>query len=782
MKLYLYLLLQLVLYTGYAQTKIEGNIRDGQDRALPGVTVHLLNTDLYTASDRQGHFLLSAGTGSEGSLVFSAIGYATRVVPFKQGTDLRIILKTANTELDEAVVTAEKRESRLGDLPISVTSLNAREINQFRLWNSKDLTAIVPNLFAADPGDKRNVVSLRGITTTSYDPAVVTYIDGVCQFGLDTYIAQLFDVERIEVLRGPQGTLYGRNALGGVINIITRRPSNTTSGFAEVSLGDYGLQRYSAGVQAPLVKDKLFLRAGGLFEKSRGYYTNDYDNSRYDRQQAYSGLYSLEYRPGNRWRFSLDARQQVNRNHGAFPLVMGKDDAFAHPYHLNQNAATRLIDDTWNLSLTARYTAPRFQVSSQTAYQQNYRIYSSPIDADFSPIDGITIINDYGRRWNNVKVYTQEFRVQSAVAPGNRWQWAGGAFLFLQQSPVKQATRFGEDGELVGGGGKNFSLINTSTGHNRGLALYGQGSYRFLPRWELSAGLRLDLESRELSVRGDYQADPDPNPVYAYQSDTSARAAFHALSPRLNLAYHLDAQQLLFAGYSRGFRTGGLTPLSADPSQPALYPYQPEYSHSLEAGWKWQHPKNKLFATLSAFYSVVNDVQVPTLVLPDAVTITRNTGKLVSKGIEAELQARPLAGFDIRYSFGYTDAAYDRLKIAAGGAEADLGGRKQVFTPDISSMLALQYRYAFAPRQQWALVLRGEWKYLGKQYFDLANTLQQSPYHLLNLRAGVEKGRTSLTGWVRNLADSHYIGYAYDFGAVNLAPPRTIGATLAARF
>src|SRR4030095_11452262 len=124
--------------------------------------------------------------------------------------------------------------------------------------NSRQITAIIPNLYSANPGDHRNVTSIRGITSTSYDPAVATYIDGVNQFNLDTYISQLYDIERIEVLRGPQGTLYGRNAMGGVINIITKKPTNQPNGFGSVSIGNYGRQRYNLGIRGPLIKDKLF--------------------------------------------------------------------------------------------------------------------------------------------------------------------------------------------------------------------------------------------------------------------------------------------------------------------------------------------------------------------------------------------------------------------------------------------------------------------------------------------------------------------------------------------
>ena len=150
-------------------------------------------------------------------------------------------------QLEAVLVSAEKKEAFLQKVPLSITAISSHQVKDYRLWNSHELTAIVPNLYSASSGDERNVTGIRGIATTSYDPAVATYIDGVNQFSLDTYIPQLSDIERIEVLRGPQGTLYGRNAMGGVINIITKQPGNKLGGFAEINIGNYNQQRYYGG-------------------------------------------------------------------------------------------------------------------------------------------------------------------------------------------------------------------------------------------------------------------------------------------------------------------------------------------------------------------------------------------------------------------------------------------------------------------------------------------------------------------------------------------------------
>lgn len=700
----------------------------------------------------------------------------------QQGTNPLDKRTDSSDQLQTVIVTAQKTEENLQHVPFSISAVTRKQVQEYRLWNSKDLTAIVPNLYSADPGDQRNVTSIRGIVSSSYDPAVATYIDGVNQFSLDTYIAQLFDIERIEILRGPQGTLYGRNAMGGVINIITRQPTNRTDGYAEINIGNYGAQRYNLAFRTPLIKDKLFLGIAGMYERSNGFYTNQYNDSKFDKQHGIAGNYYLKWIASPRWTLSLNAKQQINRNKGVFPLAGSVEDAFANPFKVNQNAVTTVVDNTWNASFSAGYSGHAFNFNSQTTYQSNYRYYTDPIDGDFSPIDGITIINNYGKPWNNVKAWTQEFKFSSLPASSSPLKWTAGAYLFYQDNPTKQATRFGRDAAYVGSPDSLYSIINTSKTKRKGFALYGQATYPVTEKLDITAGLRYDYEHVRAEVRGQYQHNPDPDPVFDTQPDTAATAGFSAFSPKLGLAYHFNTNSNLYATYSRGYRTGGLTQLSSDPSQPPLYAYKPEYSNNFEIGIKNNFLNNRLRLNISAFYTRVTNAQVPTLILPDAITVTRNAGRLTSKGAELELAATPLKGLELNYNFGYTHAVYNKLLLAQNGNVVDLAGKHQIFTPDFSSMLAVQYSYYIGGKQKLKLIARGEWTCLGRQYFDLANTISQSSYSLFNARVGAATRNFGLFIWARNLGDKKYIAYAYDFGAVHLGNPRTYGVTLTASF
>jgi iron complex outermembrane receptor protein len=688
-----------------------------------------------------------------------------------------IISISALAQLDTVLVTAQKKSELLQKVPLAVSSFNSKQINAYKIWNIKDLSGIIPNVYSADPGDGRDVTAIRGIATTSYDPSTAVYIDGVNQFNLDTYIPNLFDVERIEILRGPQGSLYGRNAMGGVINIITKQPTNNTSGSAELNWGNYGQKRMNLNIKTPIIKDKLFVGASGLFDAREGFYQNEYNQLPYDRQRAISGNYFLKYIINKQWSITFNTKHRNQENKGAFPLVFGVEEAFNNPFVLNQNATTIMKDKTLNSSMSILYNGTKYQFSAQTAYQKNYRYYTNPIDGDFSPIDAITVVNNYGKDWNQISAWTQDLKLNSI---GNQpIKWTIGAYLFSQNAPTKQGTHFGADAYLMGIENSNFTLINTTKSKRKGIALYGQATYALSEKLNLTAGIRKDFEQIEQSVNGSLLMDNN-KAIYETQALISRTTDFGALSPKLGLDYTISPTQMAFVNYSKGFRAGGLSPLSSDPSQPPLIRYKPEYSNNIELGLKNTLFNNHARLNLTVFYTRLVDAQVPTLILPDAITIIQNRGKLNSKGIELEFTAQANAHLSIDYNAGMTNAKFESLEIAQNGNANILNGNKQIFTPDLVSNLALQYDQKF--NKDLSGFVRTEWRYIGTTYFDLANSIQQNPYSIINASIGLQMGDIQIKYWTRNLTNQKYISYAYDFGAVHLGDPATSGLSIAIKF
>lgn len=759
---------------------ITGKVFSERGKFLPDVVVRVLNSELVTKTDADGSFTINNLGKGVLNLKFTALGYADKIVAINENQVAKIVMQSSSLNLDEVVVNAEKREQVLQDVPASITSISAQKVTDYRIQNTKDLTGIVPNLYSSSPGDGRNITSIRGIGTTSYDQAVGTYIDGVNQFGLDTYIASLFDVERIEVLRGPQGTIYGRNTMGGVINITTKQPTNTVSGFLGADYGKFGEQRYSAGIKLPLIQNKLYFGAAGVYNKQDGFYTNTFNNSKFDKLHGFLGNYYLKFLPSDKFALTLNVKHNENRNNGTFPLTGSVEDALKNPFKVNQNAITEMVDNLFNASLSANYYGEKVNVSSQTAYQSNYRYYTNPIDGDFSPIDGVSIINNYGKDWNKVQVYTQEFRFSSPATTNNRLKWLGGLYGFYQTNPVKQGTHFGADGALLGAPFPNFTTINTNTGKGYGLAAFGQLSYDITSRLVATLGMRYDYEHKKLNVEGAFAMDGE-EPVIT-QKDTLGKASFKAFSPKFSLLYKIAEQNNIYASYSRGFRAGGLTQLGSDPSELPLISYKPEYSDNYEIGIKNEFLNQRLRLNLSYFYINLTDAQIPVLILPDAVVVTKNAGKLHSEGVEMELAAKPFKGLDVAYNVGYADAKYQKLSLPNDGQEVVYDGNKQIYTPSVTSSLALQYNYQLEKKSDLNLIVRGEWFYIGSQYYDLANQIEQKGYSLLNAKVGLANKYYEVYFWGKNLDNKTYVDYAYNFGAAHLGNPRVFGVSVKAKF
>ena len=768
----------LIALSGFSQETIKLSIsaKNKQGIKVEGIEVSLLNSNqLVDVNEKTGIVFNNLSKGYY-ELLITAEGYASVIWKgqLDRSQEVSILMEPNSIKLDEVVVSSDKKQANILNTPGSISSINAKQIRDMRIWEISDLSGFAPNLFIANSGDNRNVTGIRGMVTTSYDQSVATYVDGVAQFNLDTYIPQLNEIESIDIIRGAQGTFYGRNAMGGVINISTKKPTNTTQVNAGVQIGNYGQKRINAAVNAPIIKNKLFLGMSALHDRKNGFYTNEFLNKKFDKQQQTMLNLQLKYFLTKGWSLQADLKQYIAKNDGAFPLVNDMKALFENPYTLSQNLTSSMRDNSRNVSVVAKHKGKKTDITLQHARQRNYRYYENSLDADFSPADIVGIFNNYGKDFNTVNVMTNELRFNSVKSsPEQAFEWSAGIYQFSQKSPTKQATVFGKDAGLFGIPDKNFSIISINKGENNGLAAYGHMSYTINEKVSVNGGMRIDNENRKLTIGSQYEKQP--RPAIPTMADTTGKSSYGAFSPKLGIQFQPTAEQLMYLSFSRGFRSGGLTSISSDPSQVPLSAYNPEFSNMFEAGIKGKDKNNQFRYAIAFFYNKVMDIQTPLLVLPDAVTIIQNAGEMNAWGLEGEMEVKLAKGLSLQYSGGLTSAKYAVLGVVSNGAQVDLSGNKQVFTPSTTNYFATQYQTSIAAHE---LMFRLEYNHTGKQFFDLANTIEQKAYGLVNFRSSIRTNHFDISVWGRNLMGKKYINYAYDFGAAHLGNPRMIGIGL----
>ncbi|MBC8155826.1 MAG: TonB-dependent receptor plug domain-containing protein, partial [Bacteroidetes bacterium] len=331
------LLLSFFSLATYGQHRIQGRVQTASGQPLGGVTVTLLNTDRGTVTNTSGSFAIENLAGGRYTLSISSVGYAaqTRLFTVAGPVSLEpITVAESDTQLGEITVTAEKIEADIQRTPVAVTALSARQLREYRVWSFSDISALAPSLQTIEHGNSTGslFINIRGVMGLHSQTAVATYVDGVYQFETFSVPIQFNNVERVEVLRGPQGTLYGRNAFGGAINVITKKPSNKTEGYAEVSRGNYAQQRYSGSFSTPILRDKLFLSVSATLNQRSGIYTNAVTNSAFDRPQSLAGGLNLRYSLSNRWAVDVNGRFERNEDKGSYPWVTSDSALFANPY------------------------------------------------------------------------------------------------------------------------------------------------------------------------------------------------------------------------------------------------------------------------------------------------------------------------------------------------------------------------------------------------------------------------------------------------------------------
>ena len=815
------LLISLLFIPGMSLAQqFEGIVRSQEGEGVGFATIAVLNTNRGTVADAGGNFSLTLSPGAY-QLEIKAVGFAAKIekINFPDQASITIILNESTGKLNEVVVTAQKTEENIIEAPVSVTAIDAAKIQDTRTWELANLTGLVPNYNYAQLGTGyQQLQSIRGVQVFSDDPAVATYIDGVNALDIVSNGFQLMDIERIEVLKGPQGTLYGRNAMGGVINIITKRPTNRQSGFFEASVGNLGLQRYGVGYRQPLVEDKLFMGVSGQFQRRQGYFTNDrtgtaqegsdIDGQRVGDEDSFYGNLFLTWLPSDKFKATLNLKgQSDNSPEGSafFTRVADEETAVANPDKIFLERLGSSERNIVNSSLDLSYYADNFTFSSITSFQA---IRTAFKEIDFGGLNTASFYDNTLGGTNPQNVFSQEFRISSAN-PEGKLQYTAGIFYFSQDNgtttgnfaTVYDAGQF----SAIGFDNPEIRVAAQNNGENRGFAFFGQITYDLSQKLGVTAGLRYDNEQRETAfsttILDDRNAAITDEAILNALSDLfiannapeeTVDGNFDAFSPKVTLSYKPSPNASIYAGYTRGFRTGGVNPVSAAGLfDPSLQTFDPETSDNFEMGYKTSLFDRKVFLAASMFYISWSDLQYFSR-FPSGDFVTNNVGDARSSGIELEVNAIPVKNLEVDMSVGINDTEYKDFVLGSFDfstfepVEVPISGNQLAVAPTHTIFLGAQYKIPLSNKL--SLVLRGEWRNIGDQFFDIENTLEQPAYSLFNTRVGFTSGWFEAFFWVQNLADERYIGFGTPittggFGRSTLmAPPRTLGVTLTTKF
>lgn len=745
------------------QTSIRGVVSDPSGAAVSGAFVTLSDggqaprSRTRTAAD--GTYSFSVLSPGKYELTVEHDGFpafSKRDIVCSGPEDVRVDVRLAlPVAVEKITVTAEKREADVETLASSISVITAGQADEQAMSTVLDIAAQTPNLYITNPGmAMATFASMRGVTAgMTQIPAVGFYVDDVYYSSLD---AALFDVERIEVLRGPQGALYGRNSEAGVINVITRKPANSWLGGGEFETGSFNTFGVQANVSGPLVKDKALFNAAVRRSQTDGYFKNRFDESSDGgRTENTDGRGSLLLFPWRR--LSLDLKYDLQRRNSPKYANFAPLDGGELRNNVNVDESGNAHNHSDGLSLRSSYSLDGKRLTSVTSWRGE-RYYAAN-DIDFSPWDLMALSVE---RKNSL--VTEELRLASGHSDA-RLKWLGGVFVLSENDDRRHSTWMNFANMGMGAPGER--LAQNSSINNLGLAAFGEAAYSVTRRLNATFGLRHDYERKEFS----YVQTPSGFmlPLMGYAGGAgNARRGFSAWSPKAALGYALTDRIRLHASASRGFRSGGFN----DKDQLGSA-FEPEFTWNYEIGVKAAFWRDRLRLSAALFYIDWSRMQVEVPTQGGSSVYIDNAAKATSKGAEVEVTARLVKGLDFTAGLARTGARYGEYRQAS----TIYDDKRVIDVPDLTLNFALAYRFR-------GVVAGLSGNRVGKLYFDPANTMSQS-YSLLGARVGYEFKKLTAYVYGENLAGDEYVTRAFAMNGVwygRAGAPRSVGVRLAARF
>lgn len=750
--------------------------------------------------------------------------------------------------VSEIVVTAQRRKTNLQQTPISITAVTGETL---RARGAADLTGVAqatPNMQLTTSGNGSGgssfaQVFIRGVGQTDFiitkDPAVGIYVDGVYLARAPGALLELLDIERVEVLRGPQGTLFGKNTAGGAISVITKQPEGELAGTAELRIGSYGRRDVSGSFQVPLIENRLFLRASGLSAMRDGYYERlspsaiDGRTADGNSQNVQSGRLSLRWAPTDNIDVVLAADSTIQRETATDYQVVGTSDSpniqlfnrlvlqprgqmygpswkAPRPWTTYSTSPSYSNVDVWGGSGTFSWDIGNYQLKAISAYRA-LRV-ATKADADGTPFDIVAS--------DGIKVDQNQIS-QELQFSGSNWDsrihWLLGLWYFQEHAKDVQSSRqlvglyealeaadprsidppgrmglCPADGsgpmECLGGAGnmQNARYDQTRLGRRdlkgRSYAAFGQGSVQITPAFSFTAGARISREEKDFVY---YETRPLQNNRVSFDN-VSAAPSWNVFTPKLSLEYQLASSLMAYGSYALGFKAGGV---NGRPTRPDLFTaFGPEWLTTFEVGAKSEFLDKRLRVNVALFLSRYTDIQISRNTVDSDgafIRLEQNAGTARIFGFEAEITAAPVRGLTFNATAGYNNFAFTSLlpQMAAPGTPLLTLDNKLPFNPSLVGTLSGAYRIGFGAFG--SITPRFDLNYSGSYFIDIDNTeaVKQKPFMLLNVRLtyAPDRGDWELFAAATNLTQQAVIGSGVASPAngsqiVSYRPPRMIYA------
>ncbi|WP_062345174.1 TonB-dependent receptor [Novosphingobium sp. CCH12-A3] len=742
--------------------------------------------------------------------------------------------------LGEIVVTAQKKAESIQSVPISIAAVGSETLAAYNVTTLQALQGSVPNVqidnFANTPNNA--VFTIRGIGVIEPDPyagnTVSIVVDGVPQFFSMGALLDTYDTNRVEILRGPQGTLFGANTTGGVVNVVTNQPTGEFGGYVRGTYGNWNRFDINASVEAPLAKDLVSVKVSGIHTQRDGWTTNVWNGEDMGRKNVDAVRGQLYITPSPDLKITLQGEYVEARN-GAPIVVNGglpgegnyvpegtfwngaKLPMYRSPcavpnqpcnapdkYFSGNNEVPDQSDMTTKFFIgTIQYdNTPLGDITAITGYK-NFTLF------EYTDQDGTAKTNNATRRRTRGWQFSQELR--SAFSAGDSFNAVAG--LFYLKTHYNHYQMYHLDFALPG-----LVQFNQQFQGTESFSAFLQTYTQITDQLKFSAGIRYTHDEVDARSTLDYGVGAPaltsdnfaviPTIVVGGQTvqqgrdlrndphdiDVGGKKGWSNVGWKIGLDYEVGQNQLIYASWARGFKSGGFTGrigVAADGDTP----YNPEKVDTFEVGLKADFLDRRLRTNFAAFYTNYRDMQVAQIYFDPATNVQGNrilnAAKSEIKGFELEVQAIPVEGLTLRGSLAYLDTKYKSFLYydPVAAKFIDLKGFALQNAPKWASTLGANFTHEFAGGS--SVMADVSWMYTGQKFYTaVVNTPRSSiqpTYYVDALLTyyGPDK-RYSIGLWGKNLFDKRYISTVYDspgyMGLVGYAPPRQFGVTVGYNF